>query len=239
MATTWKDRFAYNSKSAVEHEVNGNKLRFYPNRIGLLTELAEISKPIAHALATLFGDARGDATSVSERYSDKPRKDLKSGVETAESTVDKITVEAVSPEVADHRRKERDAAIDELLDGLTNERNRLLFGRLLMDSLRDEFPYKKDRPAPEVEEFLFGDGEQYQGLDAPQLVALVTGWLKANAKVFGSAGERVAGLVKGKLEALQAPSISGERTNPAGGYSSKTPSSEPSDSDSSGSSSND
>lgn len=237
MTATWKDRFTYNSKSAVEHVVNGNTIRFYPNRIGLLTELAEVSKPIAHALATLFGEGRSDATSVSERYSDKPRKDIKSGVETAESTVDKITVEAVTPEVADHRRTERNKAIDELLDGLTNERNRTLFGRLLMDSMRDEFPYKKNRPAPEVEAFLDGDGERYEGLDMPMLVALVTGWLKANAKVFGSTGERLAGLVKGKLEALQVPSTSGETTSTAGGSSSKTPSSEPSDSDSSGDSS--
>lgn len=236
---SWKDRFAYNSKSAVEHEVNGHKLRFYPNRIGLLTELAEISKPIAHALATLFGDERGDATSISESYKDKPRKDLKTGIETAESVVDKITVEAVTAEVANHRRGERNQAIDELLDGLTNERNRILFGRLLMDSLRDDFPYKKDRPPPEVEEFLFGDNEEYTGLDAPILVEMVTGWLKANAKVFGSTGEKVVGLVKGKLSALQAPSPSVEKTNTTDGSNSKMPSSGQSDSDSDSSSSKD
>lgn len=226
----WKDRFTYNSKSAVEHEVNGGKLRFYPNRIGLLAELAEVSKPVAHALSALFGDGRNDTTSISESYKDKPKKDIKSGVETAESVVDKITVEALSPEIAGYRRKERDTAIDELLDGLTNERNRLLFGRLLMDSLRDEFSYKKDRPAPEVEEFLFGDGEKYEGLDTPMLVQMVTGWLKANAKVFGSVGEKMAGLVKGKLEALDPQSET--MTSTADGSSSRTLSLVRSDSDS-------
>ncbi len=220
---TWKERFTYNSKSAVEHSVNGNVLRFYPNRIGLLNELAEISKPIAHALATLFtNDDRSDTTSTSESYLDKPRKDMKTGIETAESKVDKIVVEAVSPEVADHRRKERNAAIDELLDGITNERNRLLIGKLLMDSLRDEFPYKKDRPPAEIEEFLDGDNEKYEGLDAPMLVEMVTGWLKANAKVFGATGERVAGLVKGKLSGLQDPSPSENKKSTNDGSSSRT-----------------
>jgi len=232
MATSWKDRFTYSSKSAVEHEVNGHKLRFYPNRIGLLTELAEISKPIAHALGTLFGDGRGDSTSISETFTDKPKKDLKTGFEQAESKVDKITVQAVSPEVAEHRRKERNDAIDELLDGMTNARNRILIGKLLMDSLRDEFPYKKDRAAAEVEEFLDGDGENYEGLDTPMIVQMIVGWLKANAKVFGSAGEKMVDLVKGRLGALQSPSPSAGKTSSTDGSSSKTLSLVPSDSDS-------
>lgn len=218
----WKERFTYNQKSAVEHEVNGNQLRFYPNRMGLLTELAEMSKPIAHALLTLFGEARSDSTSVSESYKDKPRKDLKTGVETSESVVDKITVEAVSPEIADHRRKERQGAIDELLDGFSSVRNKLLLGALIMDSLRDDFPYKKDRPAIEIEEFLYGDKGDYTGIDAPMLVQLVAGWLKANSKVFGPAGEQVAELVRGKLAALQNRSVSEPTTSPVDGSSSRT-----------------
>jgi hypothetical protein len=143
-----------------------------------------------------------------------------------DSSVDKITVEAVTPQIADHRRKERDQAIDELLDGLTNERNKLLFGALLMDSMRDDFPYKKSRPPAEIEEFLFGDGQSYDGLDAPMLVEMVLGWLKANAKVFGKAGEKVAGLVKGKLGALDR-SNSEAMTSTVDGSSSKMPSSPP------------
>lgn len=227
---SWKERFTYNSKSAVEHEVNGNTLRFYPNRIGLLTELAEISKPIAHALATLFSDNQ-DRSSSTENHKEGVKKD-KAGVETAAYQVEKITVNAVSPETADHRKRTRDAAIDELIDSLTNERNKILFGRLLMDSLREEFGYKKDRPVVEVEHFLEGDGEQYEGLDAPMMAQLVGGWLKANAKVFGSTGEKMAGLVRGKLELLRDPSMSGEMTKPADGSNSKIPSSAPSDTDS-------
>jgi len=219
---SWKDRFTYNSSSAVEHQVNGNTVRFFPNRIGLLTELAEIAKPVGRAVATLFGDSRNDTTSVSETFRDKVKKDLKSGLETAESVVDKITVQAVAPEVADHKRKERDRAIDELIEAVTNTRNRYMLGRLLMDSMREEFPYKKDRPAAEVEEFLDGDGDKYQGIDLPTLKEMMVGWLKANAKVFGSTGEKVTALVRGKLEALQTPSPSEEMPSTVNGSSSRT-----------------
>jgi hypothetical protein len=101
-----------------------------------------------------------------------------------------------------------------------------------MDSLRDEFPMQKDRSAAEVDEFLDGDGDGYEGLDLPQMRDLIVGWMQANSKVFGSAGEQVVGLVKGRLESLRSESPSTEES-PTSGASSKTPSSEPSDSDSS------
>lgn len=225
---TWKSRFTYSSKNAVEHEVNGNTLRFYPNRIGLLTELAEISKPIAHAMATLMGENQ-DRASVSKNQKQNPKR-AKDGTESAEFSSDEIVIQAVSVELADHRRKERDGAIDELLDGLTNKRNRLMLGALLMDSLREEFEFKKERPPAEIEEFLFGDGEEYQGIDMPILVEMVKGWLKANSKVFGAMGEQMGARVKAMLGALQNPSTSEGMTSPTDGSSSKTPSSPESDS---------
>lgn len=240
---SWKQKFTYNKKHAIEHEVNGETLRFYPNRIGLLEQLAEISKPIAHAMATLLGNDRSDSTAVTETYKDKARKSIgKDGVvtETADSTVDKITMQAPTPEIAEHRRKERNQAIDELIDGLTNDRNRLMFGALLMDSLRDDFPYAKERSAKDIEEFLFGeendeiedDPDAYHGIDLPTLAALVAGWLKANSKVFGATGEKLTGMVRARLGGLQSLSPSAETTSPVDGSSSKTPSSEPSDTDS-------
>lgn len=227
----WKERFTYSKKNFVKHEVAGREMHFYPNRIGLLEDLAEISKPVAHAIATLFSESRGDAASTHETFKDKVKKG-RDGSESYDSMVDKITVEAVTPETANHRRKERDEAIDELLKGLTNNRTRIMFGRLFMDSLREEFTYTKERPVTEVEEFLDGDGESYEGLDGPMLVELVTGWLKANAKVFGKAGEKVTGLVRGKLEALQSRSVSEATPSPVNGPSSKIASSEQSQSDS-------
>lgn len=214
---SWKNRFTYASKHYVEHLVGENTLRFYPNRIGLLQELAEISKPIAKAISRLFSESGGDRTAITEKFSDRD------GLQ-----VEKITVEAMTPESASSAQQQKDAAIEDLLSALANPRNRLLVGQLLMDSLRDEFPYKKDRPIPEIEEFLYGDGESYQGLELPILANLIKGWMKANARVFGEAGERVAGIVQSRLGNLRSESTS-EPMTPASGSSSKTQSSMPSD----------
>lgn len=234
MNSNWKKLFAYTSSAAVEQSVNGNTIKFYPNRIGLLTELAEISKPVTKALATLFGEKPSMTTSTSKSYTDKPKKDIKSGTESAEGRSDEIVIEAVQPAVADHRRKTRDEAIDQLIDALTDGRNRILFGKLLMDSMRDEFSYKRDRDAREVEEFLFGDGNEYEGIDAPTMADMVKGWARANAKVFGPMGEKMVALVRGKLEVLRedSPSNEDETASTTDGSSSRTLSLVPLDSDS-------
>jgi hypothetical protein len=229
----WKARFTYKSKVFVEKTIDDKTFRFYPNRIALLEELADVSKPIGHAVATLFGKGGDASNSTHETFRDKVRKDVKSGIETADSAVDKITVSAPTPEVSEYHRKARDQAIDELIGAFTDKRNRILFGKLLMDSLREEFEFSKERDPAEVEEFLFGDGtEAWQGLDLPMTVQLCTGWLAANAKVFGDVGEKVIALVRGRLELPLSPSPSEETPSTVDGSSSKTPSSQPSEVDS-------
>lgn len=214
----FKERFGtYRTKTFVEREVQGMQIRFYPNRVALLEELAIVSKPIAEAISILFSDTRGDATAVTERF--REGKDVE---------VEKITVQSVDPSTMAYRAKERSQALDTLISGLTNARTRLLFGKLLMDSMRDEFPWKKDRGVDEVEEFLYGDGKDYQGIDLPVLTEMVKGWMAANAKVFGSAGEQAVGLVRARLQSLRAESSPvPETTSPTNGSDSKTPSSTP------------
>jgi hypothetical protein len=218
----WKDRFTFKTKIAIEHEVCGAKFRFYPNRIGLMQDLAEVSKPIATALAALFADKSGDAGMI--------EKIMAEGATTIKET----TMQAASPEVLQLRARERDAAVGALLSAVADPRNRLTLGRLLMDSLRDEFPYHADRPAAEVEEFLYGSSAgDYGGLDVPAVAALIGGWIKANAKQFGKVGESVAAEIQGRFGGARVspsrPSASPSETpSPEPGSSSRIPSSEPS-----------
>lgn len=218
----WKDRFTFRERHHVEHEVCGTSLRFFPNRVGLLHDLAEVSKPVASALAALFTDRSGDSGTV-EKLSQQ-----------GDVIVKESTYEATSPEVIQLRARERDAAVAALLGAVADPRNRLLLGRLLMDSLREEFPYHVDRPAPEVEEFLYGSKDgPYQGLDVPALTAMIGGWIKANAKQFGRVGEQIAAEIEGRIGGARVspnrPSGSPSETpSPEPGSTSKTPSSEPS-----------
>lgn len=214
---SWKEVRTYRSRESVEHEVNGVKLRFYPNRMRLLGELAELSTPVAKALAELLDPSRRD-TPMTEKVSTQ-----------GDVVVKESTVAESSPAVMQARAAARDAAIQSLLSALGDPRNRLRLGRLLMDSLADEFPFAADRAPAEVEEFLYGNKEQ-EGLDLPLLADLLKGWIKANAKQFSKAGELVAarlGDLGGLVSQPPSPSPS-ETATPSDGSSSKTPSSPPS-----------
>ena len=216
---SWKDVRTYRSRESVEHEVNGVKLRFYPNRMRLLPELTDLSVPVAKALAELIDPSRSDAAMT--------EKTMTQG----DTIIRESTIAAASPELVKSRAASRDAAIEALLSALGDARNRLRMGRLLMDSLADEFPYSADRPVGEVESFLYGErdteGKHVEGLDLPMLSDLIAGWIRANAKQFSRVGEilpvRLGGAAAGPL----APSPS-TAPAPSSGSDSKTPSSLPS-----------
>lgn len=222
---SWQKRFTFRDKRSIKHEVSGREFRFYPNRMALLTEARDLSQPVARAINTLFVDQSRDASSTVKRQNE------------GNFYLEDITTDALSVEMAKHRMDERSGAIETIMGTLADSRSLLLLGKLFMDSLREEFPYDKRRSAQEVEEFLFGsdeevDGEQsYTGLDLPVLVEMFKGWMKANALVFGEAGEQLVGLVKAKIEGLTTESDS-VTTEPTNGEPSKIPSSQPSDMDS-------
>jgi hypothetical protein len=223
---SWRKRFTFRDKRSIKHDVSGQEFRFYPNRMALLTEARDLSGPIAKAINTLFADqSRDNGSAVKRQYE-------------GDFSLEDIKTEPLSIEMAQHRMAERNGAIETILNTLADERSIVLLGRLFMDSLRDDFPYTKDRHAREVEEFLFGEegqdeeGNEYHGLDMPALVELFKGWMKANASVFGASGESMVGLVKKKLEALQISEDNSETTDPTNGEPSKTPTLPQSDTDS-------
>jgi hypothetical protein len=211
---SWKDVRTYRSRESVEHEVNGAKVRFYPNRMRLLPELTELSVPVAKALAELLDPSRSDAA-MTEKV-----------MVQGETTIKESTVAAAAPEIVKARSASRDAAIEALLLSLGDARNRLRLGRLLMDSLADLFPYHADRPAAEVESFLYGDG-QTEGIDLPLLTDLVSGWIAANAKQFTKVGELLPVRLGGAAAGFPAPSPL-TAPAPSSGFDSRTPSSPPS-----------
>lgn len=214
-------RFTFRDKRSIKHQVNGQEFRFYPNRVGLLTEARDLAEPVAKAVNTLFADQSKDISSNVKRQHE------------GDFFLEDIQTKAIDIDMARHRQEERAEAISTILGTLADTRSLILLGRLFMDSLRDEFPYQRERSAAEVEEFLYGDDEEYEGLDAPMLVEMFQGWMKANATTFGDTGESLVGLVRAKIEGLAIDSEpDSEMTNPTSGEPSKTPSSPQSDSDS-------
>ena len=229
----WKKRFTFRDKRSIEHEVSGEKFRFYPNRMALLTEARDLAEPVAKAISVLFADESRDSGSGVKRH--------REGEGDSSFYMEDIQTEPITKEMAEYRQGERDRAIESIFGTLADARSRLLLGKLFMDSLRDEFPYREDRSTADVEEFLYGsesEDDEYDGLDMPVLIELFRGWMKANAQTFGDVGEKLVGLVRSKMERLQTESDS-EETDPTNGSSSKNPSSQPSDTDSQPSTSTD
>lgn len=216
---SWKDRFTFRDKRYIEHEVAGETFRFYPNRMALLTEARDLSAPVAKAISVLFADQSRDSSSRVKRMKDASAQG---------GEMEEVDTDAISIEMATHRQAERERAMDEIFHTIADERSKLLLGRLFMDSLRDEFPYRKSRSAREVEEFLYGEEPSeespepsYTGLDVPALIQMFSGWMKANAKVFGETGEKMVGLVQRRLEEATGESSS-DLTGPTSGFSSKS-----------------
>jgi hypothetical protein len=212
----WKDKLTFRQSQFVDHEVQGSKLRFYPNRIRVLHVLADVSRPVAAALASLFADQSRDSALNEKTMTE------------GETLIRESSVAAVSVDTIKMRAKEREDAIAKLVDAVSDKRNRLLIGQLLMDSLREEFPAHTDRPVPEVEEFLYGDGEGYEGIDLPTMGEMLTGWIKANSKVFGPVGEQVAARLGASLGGKFPSDSPSTGPTPTPGSSSRTESSQPS-----------
>jgi len=217
-------KFTFRDKRSIKHQVNGQEFRFYPNRVGLLTEARDLAEPVAQAINTLFTDQSKDTSSNVKRQHE------------GDFFMEDIETKGISIEMAKHRQTERAKAISQILGTLADARSLILLGKLFMDSLRDEFPYKRERSAQEVEEFLYGDDSEdsdYEGLDAPMLVEMFQGWMKANATTFGDTGESLVGLVKAKIEGLVADSEqTSAKPDPTSGEPSKMLSSPQSVSDS-------
>lgn len=208
-------KFTFRDKRSIKHQVNGQEFRFYPNRVGLLTEARDLAEPVAQAINTLFADQTRDTSSNVKRQHE------------GDFFMEDIETKGISIDMAKHRQAERAKAISTILGTLADARSLILLGKLFMDSLRDEFEYKRERSAQEVEEFLYGEeGTEYEGLDAPVLVEMFQGWMKANATTFGETGESLVGLVRAKIEGLVAASEQASETpDPTSGVPSKTPSS--------------
>jgi len=212
---SWQKRFTFRDKRSIKHQVNGQEFRFYPNRMALLTEARDLAEPIAKAVNILFADHSRDTSSKVRRQHE------------GDYFLEDVETQGLDIEMAKHRIAERDGAIQTIMGTLADPRALMLLGKLFMDSLRDDFPYAKDRDPRDVDAFLYGDDDdesEYQGLDAPVLVELFQGWMKANATTFGASGESLVGLVKTKIEGIVSEQAS-EMTDPTSGKPSSSPSS--------------
>jgi hypothetical protein len=146
-------------------QVSDQQVEFWSCSFPVLFQLKSAVGPISKAVMSLF---KGNRNDVSRFQEDTKNKD---------GTPSRVIQEmAITPEMAKVRAEQSNKAIQEALDGIFADQNRLLIGKVLMDSMRGVC--KRKPTVPEIEEFL-------ADLDFGIIVEMLTGVAKANAEVFG------------------------------------------------------
>lgn len=159
----WKESAGFLSQEPIEHTVNGNKVKFYPVSVGYAFKLKTLAKPIAAGLTVLFANEKNDTGTI-ERTVDDGRE---------------IIMEALRPEMADARIRQRQAAVEGIVDALMDESNRNTLGSLIIDSIYRGIWGSRDA-CPPAQEFM-GD----EGIPLPDLTDLLIGVALANKGIFG------------------------------------------------------
>lgn len=159
--SSWIDEDA----QAEESKVGTKDVKFYPLSVPMVFRLKVVAKPLLAALSDLM--------TTSDRLVGVTHRDVRDGPNSA--LVESIQT-AMTPEAARYTEDRRRQAIEELVEGLLDEKNKLTFAELIFDSVRE---FQEDGPPTLEEKQSFIDG-----LKLPQAIEFMVGIIKTNKKVF-------------------------------------------------------
>lgn len=163
----------------VEHEVNGEELKFFAISVRSLAKLRDVAKPLVQSLQVILSSNEEDS-SVLSKSNDRSGEQI-------------FNRQAHDPEVARLRSNEREKAFNRLVDVLTDAKGMESLAVLVMDSLRENY----ERPIKDK------DAKEMVGkIDLSVWVELLIGLAKANKRVFSPF--LPAGLEKQAKDALGA-----------------------------------
>lgn len=178
----FRDKLKLLLRPTITREIMGQTFTFWPISLTMLAELTANSEPIMRAVRAIFAEKGNDGTSTIEETKDP----------TTGRTIQKIVhLGAPDPAVLRAREELREKSLRQNMEALLGKENRMMVGRLLADSLRDE----GIRTDADIVEFM-------NAVDLSVLVEFVQGFLAVNGKVFGPLGERVKELVRERLSNL-------------------------------------
>lgn len=140
-----------------EHEINGQTFKFWPISVGAMFRLRGLAKPVAKAVAAFLTNSQNDTASEV--------------VQSGEHR--KVSTQAIATDLAKLRYEQRQAAIEQLTEGIFSDPAAKTLAELCIDSMRETFDKKVTRP----EAFL-------ESVSAPDFVEMLAGVAKANAKLF-------------------------------------------------------
>ena len=190
---SFADRIRLLIPVTVEETVGDATFKFYQCSPKTLAATATLVAKLAGSISMLFADKAGDSGHTVQDFSDP-----ESG-EFGQTTVINATPEPLVAQRAARRKQ----AIEDIISSLLVDEHREALIRLVINSLRDDFP--RNQPVSVDDLATFDD------MDMGPFSQFFVGMMRANAKVFGDLGkqllERVQGTVVGAPsdEAEEAP----------------------------------
>ena len=153
--------------------IQDQPFNFYSLSAPMIAEMRAVAGPLGVALGRLFENPERDEGSVVEAFEDGNEK------------IGRVTRTPAGPEVVALRSQQRLESIQQLVDLIFSHDAQLLLGRLVADSLREDF----NRPVQSAEVAEFMNSEH---MDLSLLVEFLRGVVEANREVFGPLLPKVA-----------------------------------------------
>jgi hypothetical protein len=169
-----KKRLFLASKNYITRTINEKELKFFPNSAICVLDLQSIIRPVAGALSILFQDRRHDRAQETNKFNDF--RDKGEGDNLLGTSGENVKIQAIDPALVKLRTEQTERAINELCDLVATPENRTIVGKLLVDSLREEY---EERPASKADA-----DDLMVSVDTMTLVEMLRGLAEANKDLF-------------------------------------------------------
>lgn len=171
-------------------KVNGVDTTIHALPMTIIYELKGVVRPLARAIATLTESYPNDTRKQVIQFNDKSGDEYE--------TTGQTNVDAISVELAELREKQKTLAIDQIIDAVTLDANRMLLGKVVCSSVRDGFDLYPI-PNDDIQEFM-------DTVDIGTMIELIEGIFKANASIFAPLWDRVLQSLKDRIPVTQTES---------------------------------
>lgn len=187
---SFKDKIPFLQPRKITHTINGVEVTIYAIPLSIVYELKTVVRPLARSIAILTENNITDVGCQTIEFDDKRKPDKENKEDNEVKMVGQINREALSVEMAELRERQKNIAIDNLVDAITSPANQTLLGKIFLTSLRDIFEgeIKND----DIIEFM-------DSIDIGSTIELVEGIFKVNSGAFAPLLERVQRSIRERL----------------------------------------
>lgn len=177
---SFRDSIPFLQPRKCTYKVNGVDVTIYALPVSIIYELKTVVRPLARAITILSDANANDVGRQFINFKDNSGDDLE--------TTGQTNQDAISIPLAELRERQKNQAIDNIVDAITSDANRHLLGKLLCTSIKDcfdEYPIPND----DITEFM-------DTIDIGSMVELCEGIFKINSGAFSPLWERVRQSIK-------------------------------------------